>query len=59
LHWQFIYRYGTHTAQESGSPYWCHAVMNLRFAVHSCPLFPAEANCETGKRILLSLVFTS
>jgi len=36
MHWQFIWRYDTHTAQEPGSLFWFHAVMSLQ---HSCPLF--------------------
>jgi len=31
LHWDFICRYDTRTAQEPGSLYRCHAVMSLQF----------------------------
>jgi len=57
LHWQFIYRYDTHTAQESGSLFWLHAVVSCSSIMST--LFSAEAGCETGKRVVLSLVFTA
>jgi len=31
LQWQFISRYDTHTAQEPGSLFWCHAVVSSQF----------------------------
>ena len=35
LQWQFICQYGTHTAQESSSLFWCHDVISLQFT-HVC-----------------------
>ena len=40
MQWQVIFQYDTHTAQESGSLSWCHAVMSLQIT-HVPPL-PAE-----------------
>jgi len=31
LHWQFIFRYDTHTALKPGSLFWFHAVMSFHF----------------------------
>jgi len=36
LQQHFIYRYGTHTAHEPASLFWCDAVMRLQFThVHT------------------------
>jgi len=40
-----------HTAQDSGSLFWCHTVVSLQVARLS-----AEASCETCERIVLLLV---
>jgi len=45
LQQQFVCRYGTSTTKESGSLFWCYAVMSLQFT-ELAPL-PAETGCET------------
>jgi len=54
LQWQFIYRYDFHSAHESGSLFWYHAVMSFQFT-ESAPL-PAKAGCETCERIVCSTI---
>jgi len=55
LQWQFIYRSDTHSAQESGSLFWYHAVMSLQFT--QCAPLPAKADCETCERLVLLFAF--
>jgi len=45
LHWQFICRYDTNTAQAPGSQLWCRAVMSLQFT--HVPSFACRGRLRT------------
>jgi len=55
LQWQYICRCDTHTAQEPGLLFWCHAVVSLHFTHVRSFAWSAEAVCQTCERIVLQL----